>query len=64
MAVFVGYGDESGKQNDPESTSSAYGILVGSNECWDGFDESWKTALRRAGIEYFHRKEFGEPNVQ
>jgi hypothetical protein len=62
MAIFVGYGDESGKQDDSESTSSAYGILVGANECWDAFDESWDESLRRAGIEYFHRKEFGKPN--
>ena len=62
MAVFVGYGDESGKQDDPGNTSSAYGILVGSNECWVAFDESWDMALRRAGIDYFHRKEFGKPS--
>ena len=62
MAVFVGYGDESGKQDDPESPSSAYGILVGQNECWDAFDQAWKDALRGAGIEHFHRKEFGKPN--
>jgi hypothetical protein len=62
MAVFVGYGDESGKQDDPESTSSAYGLLLGPDECWDAFDGSWNRALSRADIEYFHRKEFGKPN--
>jgi hypothetical protein len=62
MAVFVGYGDESGKQDDPNSPSSAYGILVGTDECWDGFGCAWIAALRKSGIEYFHRKEFGKPH--
>ena len=62
MAVFVGYGDESGKQDDPDTPSSAYGILVGPDNCWDAFDRAWMDALRRSGIEHFHRKEFGKPN--
>jgi hypothetical protein len=62
MAFFVGYGDESGKQDDPQSTCSAYGIVSGPAGCWDAFDQEWNEALGRAGIDWFHRKDFGKPN--
>jgi hypothetical protein len=60
MADFVGYGDESGKQDDAQSPCSAYGILVSPDKCWGAFNEAWNKALHKAEVDYFHYREFGK----
>jgi hypothetical protein len=58
--MWLGYLDESGKQDDPQHKCISFGGYLGPVDDWPQFEAGWRAALDAFGVPYFHMREFNK----